>query len=334
MTESPENNNRTPTFRRNAELEQLLGNLNNLLSCAERASQKYYVSKYGEYPLIFVMGPHRSGSTLFMQWLAHSGIVAYPTNLLSRFYGAPAVGAQIQLLLTDPRFNFRNEILDFNSPISFSSENGKTQGALAPNEFWYFWRRFLPFGELDYLPNEELFRVADLENLVGELTALTRVFGKPFALKSMILNYNIPFLDAIFKKALFVQLRRDPVTNVASILDARKRQLSTEAEWYSFKIPEYPQLRHLPPISQSAGQLHYINKAVTEGMSKVAVARKLTIDYEIFCASPRRIFSDLCEKLHIEDQVYQGPDSFSISREKEGPNRTTIAAALAEFSDR
>ena len=98
-----------------------------------------------------------------MQWLANTGAVAYPTNILSRFFGAPVIGAQIQLLLTDPRYNFRDEIHDFNGTISFHSDIGKTRGALNPNEFWHFWRRFLPFGELDWLPDEELFRVVDDE---------------------------------------------------------------------------------------------------------------------------------------------------------------------------
>ncbi len=42
------------------------------------------------------------------------------------------------MLLTDEQYNYRNEILDFNRKIDFISENGKTTGALAPNEFWYF----------------------------------------------------------------------------------------------------------------------------------------------------------------------------------------------------
>ena len=69
---------------------------------------------------------------------------------------------------------------------------------MAPNEFWYFWRRFLPFKELDWLPDDELLRWWIKRGWSAELTSLTRVFGKPFALKSMILNYNIPFLEAIF----------------------------------------------------------------------------------------------------------------------------------------
>ena len=51
---------------------------------------------------VFVVGALRSGTTLFTQWLATTGLTAYPTNLLSRFYGAPLVGAKIQQLLTDP----------------------------------------------------------------------------------------------------------------------------------------------------------------------------------------------------------------------------------------
>jgi hypothetical protein len=325
-------NSRVQAFKRNASLECLLRNLNDLLICSEQSALDHYSSEHEDYPIVFVMGVHRSGTTLFTQWLASTGVVAYPTNLLSRFYGAPVIGALIQLLLTDPRYNFRNEILDFNSSISFESENGKTKGALAPNEFWYFWRRFLPFGELDWLSDEELFRVVDREKLVTELTTLTCVFGKPFALKSMILNYNIPFLNAIFEKAIFVQIKRDPVTNVASILEARKRQLGSENEWYSFKIPEFLMLKDLDPITQSAGQLYFINKAVTLGISKIDESRKLVVQYEDFCQVPRLIFEQLSKKLFLNKLEYKGPANFKISRNSDIPNQDVIRGALASYS--
>lgn len=329
-----EEKERTDVFKRNTHLENLLGDLNHTLSFAEERVLASTQKDEPDFPLVFVLGPLRSGTTLFTQWLANSGIVGYPTNMLSRFYGAPVIGAQIQLLLTDPRFNFRNEILDFNSPILFESENGKTKGALAPNEFWYFWRRFLPFGELDWLPDEELHRVVDVENLVAELTGLTRVFAKPFVLKSMILNYNIAFLNAIFKKALFVQIKRDPVTNVASILEARKRQLGSESEWYSFKIPEYPQLKDLEPIMQSAGQLHYINKAVTQGMEALDESRKMVVQYEDFCLNPRLVFDEITCKLDVTDHAYDGPDNFNITRESNSTINSAIEAALLKFSNK
>jgi len=325
---------RTTEFKRNNELERLLESLNNTLGPAEE-NILATASDFGpDHPVIFIMGPLRSGTTLFMQWLADSGIIAYPSNLLSRFYGAPVIGAQIQLLLTDPRFNFRNELFDFKSPISFESENGKTIGALAPNEFWYFWRRFLPFRELDWLSDEELFRVVDQDKLVSELTALTRIFDRPFALKSMILNYNISYLNAVFEKALFVQIKRDPMTNVASVLDARKRQSGSEDEWYSFKIPEYPQLKDLDPLTQSAGQVHYINRAVTEGMAALDQRRKLVVQYEEFCHDPGSVFDELVEKLGIaeKERAYQGQEQFKVSRGGDAPNMDAIERALSMFS--
>jgi hypothetical protein len=325
---------RQEAFKRNDKLEELLHRLNEFLSCSEKTSLEYYANKKEDFPVIFLMGPHRSGTTLFTQWLANTGAVAYPSNLLSRFYAAPVIGAQIQLLLTDPQYNFRNEILDFSTDITFESENGKTRGALSPNEFWYFWRRYLPFKELDWLSDKELFQVVDQENLVAELTSLTRVFGKPFALKSMILNYNIPFLNAIFKNAFFIQIKRDPITNVASILEARERQLGNKSEWYSFKIPEYAQLKALDPITQSSGQLHYINHAVTNGMATVDESRKLVVQYENFCQNPEAIFNQLITKLGIPQIPYRGSKKFEISREVNLLNKNKIEKSLAYFSEK
>lgn len=324
---------RTTPFLRNNKLEDLLNLINSTLSCSEEKLLLNARSLGPKHPVIFIMGPLRSGTTLFTQWLADTGLVSYPSNMLSRFYGAPVIGAQIQQLLTNKQFNFRNEILDFNHHISFESENGKTKGALAPNEFWYFWRRFLPFEDIDYLPNHELFERVDTKTLVNELTALTRVFNKPFALKSMILNYNISFLDNLFDNAIFVQLHRDPITNIASILDARKRQLGSEEHWYSFKIPEYDQLKHLEPISQSAGQLHYINKAINKGMQNIPDSKKVFVQYESFCEDPESIYKELIIKLganYTEQQPYKGSKSFKNTRTN-CQNKNDIKAALVEF---
>jgi Sulfotransferase family len=292
--------------------------------------------RYGDkpmpYPLILVMGPLRSGMTLFTQWLANTGRVAYPTNLLSRFYQAPIIGAKVQLLLTDPRYNFRDELGEFAQQAEYKSENGKTRGVLAPNEFWYFWRRFLAEPGRDVWTDDELRQSLDAQTMKSELSGMMDVFQKPFAAKGMLFNYNIPFLDAIFKKALFVQITRDPVTNVASILEARKRQLGSENEWYSFKIPEYPQLKDLDPITQSAGQVHYINKAVTLGMAAVDESRKLVVQYEDFCQAPGQVFIQLVGKLNLSDSKYSGPEHFKVTRSASLANRAAIENALTRFS--
>ncbi len=306
---------RTESFQRNETLESLLTEINAELWIVEKQLLK---SKQPDYPVIFIVGPLRSGSTLMMQWLANSGIFAYPTNLLSRFYQAPIIGAKIQLLIADDRYNFRDELKDFSGPVDFSSVNGKTKGALAPNEFWYFWRRFLPFTELDFLPTEQLLQVSDTKTLIAEFSGMMNVFQKPMALKAMILNYNIDFLDQLLEKAIFIYTKRAPLCNIESALEARERQLGSIDEWYSFKIPEYPDLKNLNPYEQVAGQIYYTNKAVEEGLSKVDEHKKITIQYEKFCENPKVFYDELCDKLKMNSfevhKSYNLSEKFEVTR--------------------
>lgn len=314
MYSSEEEVNRTNNFKRNSSLEEFLIQINNDLWNTE---EKLLTKKTPEYPLIFVMGSLRSGTTLMTQWLANLGF-AYPTNLMSRFYKVPIIASKIQMLLTDEQYNYRNEIRDFSSSIDFSSENGKTKGALAPNEFWYFWRRFLPFKDLDYLPTEDLLQNVDIETFKSEFAGIVDVFQKPFALKGMILNYNIDFLDEVFDKAIFIYTKRDPLTNIESALKAREEQLGNIEEWYSFKIPEYEKLKKLNPYEQVAGQIYFINKAIENGLENVAEHKKMIVNYEEFCENPKKFYDELKEKLKMQgydlNKDYDGKNKFQITR--------------------
>jgi len=202
---------RSKEFQRNIFLENLLSDVNDSLWLSE----KQELGKIRpEFPMIFIMGPHRSGTTLMLQWLASLGSIAYPTNLLSRFYGAPIVGSKIQLLLTDKRYSYRDELKFFDQKVVFSSQNGKTTGALSPNEFWYFWRRFFSVEDSVRYSTQELLEKIDVDSFRSELLGISDVFQKPLALKGMMLNYNIDFLDKVFNKAIFICMKRDPISNI------------------------------------------------------------------------------------------------------------------------
>jgi hypothetical protein len=330
MYKNKEEISRTKTFKRNNSLEEFLTEINNDLWNTE---EKLLTLKEPKFPIIFIVGSHRSGSTLLMQWLANLKTIAYPTNFMSRFYKTPIIASKIQRLLTDEEYNYRNEIKDFNSTIEFSSENGKTKGALAPNEFWYFWRRFLIFQDIDYMPTSQLLSEVDISTLKSEFAGIVDIFQKPFALKGMILNYNIDFLDMIFKKAIFIYIKRDPLTNIESALKAREKQLGSIEEWYSFKIPEYKELKKLNPYEQVSGQIYYINKAIEKGLQNVAEHRKMTINYEEFCKSPEIFFNTLKEKLKIQgydlEDDYNGAEKFDITRKN--VNNINILKAYKRF---
>jgi hypothetical protein len=288
-------------------------------------------------PVILIIGGPRCGSTLMMQWLANTGYFAYPTNLLSRFFGAPYFGAKIQLLLTAPDFDFRNELYDLNNYISFASELGKTQGALEPNDFWYFWRRFIPNTDPVYLNNQLLKRI-NAKQFTAEIAAIEAVFGKPFAMKGMILEQNIPFLSSIFEKVLFLCIERHPFFNIQSLLEARTKFFGDRRKWYSIRPKEYDELVNLDPIEQVAGQVYFKNRAVEEGLSRIDPSRWIQVSYESFCMHPEAFFCKFKDKLTLQyctdDWQYNGPARFQSANSIRLPKKDCegIINAFRQFS--
>ncbi len=273
-------------FQRNKTLENYLETLQHILWKSE---QEILMKTQKEYPFVFIMGAARSGTTLLLQWLAKTKEFSYPTNFLSRFYGAPIIGAMIQNLISKEEYRFRDELreldnLDFLS--TFSSNNGKTSGMLQPNEFWYLWRRFLPEDLWKYT-NAQLISNVDIGIMRKEFLGIANVFKKPLAMKGMICNYHIEFLNQVFPNSVFIFSKRDIDKNVQSLLRARERQYGTRDHWYSFYIPEYEELCKISdPEEQVYRQICSINKTIENGLVHIPSERKIYITYEDFCKDP------------------------------------------------
>lgn len=301
---------RLEIHRRDEKLEDILKEVNNLLYPIEEMLISSY-KKY-QYPIILIMGAARSGTTLLLQWLAESGYFAYPTNMLSRFYEAPYIGAKIQLMLI--KYDYNNEISkSFSDQVSYNSSLGKTKGALAPHEFWYFWRRFFKFREIHKLEDDDLENI-DIKRFIAELAALEDVFNKPLVMKGMIVNWHIPFMDKILDKVLFIHVKREPLYQIQSLIQAREKYYGDRNIWYSFKPPEYTFLKDMNPYEQIAGQIYYTNKAIEEGFQKINQKKFLTVQYEDFCNSPVRVYDEIKNKFAkqgIELNKYNGPNYFT-----------------------
>lgn len=304
---------RAGEYKRNDDLESYLKDINFYLKEAEL---KLLNEEIKEYPIVFIMGSFRSGTTLLEQWLAGTGEFAYPSNMLSRFYGAPIMGSKIVRLLTEEKYDFRNEIMDFKRGSSYESSNGKTQGALEPNEFWYFWRRFLPEDIWNY-DDEQLMKYVDIRVMTKEMWGIAGEFDKPLVLKGLICNYNIGFLNAIFPKALFIWIKRDLEKTVQSALKARERQYGTCKQWYSFRIPEYEELIKIDNMEEQVrSQIKCINNAVRKGLERVEDEKKIYINYEDFCCSPSDLYFEIYEKLkkqgYLIQNQYFGEREFTV----------------------
>jgi len=326
---------RQPEFQRNEKLEDLLNELESILSPVEEEMLEDFETP--QFPTLLLIGGPRTGSTVFMQWLANLGVFAYPTNLLSRFFYAPYIGAKIQLLLTDPAYSYKNEIVDFNSDITFKSDLGKTAGALEPNDFWYFWRRFIPNEVPRYITDSEE-RSINGEKFIAEIAAIESVFKMPFAMKAMILEQNIPFLSRLFEKVIFVNLKRHPFFNIQSLLEARIKFFGDYHKWYSIRPRQYHELVKYDPIKQVAGQVYFKNMTIKEGLSKIDSLQYLEVEYEEYCKNPRNVFMKIKQKYHengfLFDWKYHGPDTFNPANTVRLTAKETneIIEAYAEFS--
>ncbi len=306
MTQDP----RISGFRHNAKLNALLKEVNGLIAaCQEKVNRQY---ARPQFPLLLLMGAPHSGTTLFMQWLAESQQWGYPSNAIARFHAAPYLGARIQQMLIEN--DYFGQISDFKKTEPFTSTMGLTTGALAPHEFWYFWRRFFPLEPDADIVLPEKLPLVDVASLNRELATLEAALEKPLAMKGMLLNWNIPFLNEAFEKVIFVNLKRNPAYVVQSMLEGRQKYFGTESLWYSFKPPEYAWLKDLPPVEQVAGQIHFIRQAVDAGIAQVGSERALTLHYEDFCQNPASVWAALVEKMagmgYAMRAKYAGPDRF------------------------
>jgi hypothetical protein len=304
MTFEMNNSSRQKKYQRSEKLETLMDDVNNLLLNPEK--KLIQNCHENQFPVIFIIGNPRSGTTLLLQWLASLGCFAYPTNTLSRFYKAPCIGAKIQKMLTV--YDFKGELFNPSYEENFFSDLGKTKGPLAPHEFWYFWRRFFHYGEIQKLKASALKNV-DKQMLLSEIAGLENEFNMPLVFKGMMFNWNIDFIHSLFQKVLFINLEREPLYNIDSLLHARESFFGSLDNWYSFKPPEYYALKGKKPIEQVAGQVLFTNKAIEQQFQRIPDEKKINFSYESLCRNPTKLYKEIAIK--FADQGFLLPEKYN-----------------------
>lgn len=306
---------RSKRFRRNNRLEKTLSELEDLLGPAE---QEVEHSDRPQKPVSFVVGCPRSGTTLLMQCIAVSGLLGYPSNLLSRFYYAPYIGSRIQQLLTDPAFDYKNELSDLRSSPTFDSQLGKTNSALDPHEFFHFWRRFLPSYDPRWLSSEEEEAV-NLDGLSSGIAAMERALSSPMVYKAIIVQYNARILSRISDEVLIVYVQRHPFYTMQSIYEARIKFYDDATTWWSVKPREYEWLKEKSTYEQIAGQVFFTKKAIEAQLDSFSSGEILRVTYSDLCQNPKNVIeriSSRYEEMGISLNQEELPvDSFTESKD-------------------
>ena len=125
-------------------------------------------------PLVLIVGPPRSGSTLLFQTMARYADVSYLTNLTSMFPRSPITSASLF-----HAFDKRPK----KKALSKSLQNyyGQTPGLAAPNDGFEVWNRWL--GDDRYHAPETL-KSAMIEDMQRFFAAWTTEFDRPFLNKN------------------------------------------------------------------------------------------------------------------------------------------------------
>jgi len=308
---------KTESFQKNWNLEELLARLDEYL---EKLNQSIYQEKQSidktRFPVVFIVGVPRSGTTLLSQWLAATGEFCYPSNFISRFYKAPFLGGLIQELIFNKKYDYKNELNLSAENISFKSDLGKTVGILEPHEFWYFWRRFFNFPDIP-VSNEIFSEKANFSDFIYEIDNFQSVFNKPFFVKSLIINPYILSFAKNMKNAIFLFIKRDPVENMISLLRTREKYFNDINIWYSFKPKEFEKLESLDPYMQVAGQVYFTNMKINEDLKEIPDSKKIITNYSDFCINPMLVYQELRNKLEMNNysllNSYSGPQMFNAA---------------------
>ncbi|MCF8229573.1 MAG: sulfotransferase [Bacteroidales bacterium] len=293
-------------------LDIVIKDLFNLLFPVQKQLQKKY--QRNKYPFLFIVGCPRSGTTILLQWLASLNLFSYPTNVLNRFAYAPYIGAQIQKILFDKKFDFSNEFNDINSSISFSSNLGKSMGALSTNEFQHFFRNYMNNIVPRYLNDDEIKDV-DFKGIKEGLSSIEVAFGKPFIVKFFMLQFNLDLAFKYLSNSIFAFIKRDPIYNMQSILFAREKYNNDKNEWLGFMPKEYFELKGMDVYHQIAGQVYYTNKSINDAFVSIPNKNKIKIQYKDFCNNPKKYYHQIKRKYEYfgyeMPEFYAGIDHFT-----------------------
>ena len=321
-------------FRSNDKLNALLSELKELLFPVQMTID---CPSQLQWPVGCIIGNPRSGSTLLLQFMASTGVFSYPTNVLTRFSYAPYIGALIQKMLFDPEYDFHGDFADIQSQINFTSDLGKSKGALATNEFQHFFRNYMPNFDVEWL-NDDALKKVDCKALAKGLASIEKAFNQPFVTKANILQYNLEFFDREISSLFYMYIKRVPIFIMQSILNSREKYYGIRSTWWSVKPKEYEHLKDMDLYHQIAGQVYFTEMAIEDGLRYVSDRNQLTIEYKSLCEDPKRVYRRIVEKYALLgcdlNPKYNGPKSFVCGNKISLPKKDidSLQSAHADFA--
>lgn len=219
---------------------------------------------------IIVLGPPRSGTTLFYQFFTDMYRVAWFSNLADKKARWPCLAT---LIVNRKIARHRSD---------YSSQYGTTQGSAGPAEARRLWSLWFTYNYADESVDSEI--VDHCRRVLGYVTSLTDM---PFVTKNPDHCIRCRALDAAFPDAIYVRIRRNPLDVARSVLNARLNYLGSYEKWFGVRPPEIDENTDLSVTDQALLQIaHLENRLDHEFSNLIRPEYQVTIDYDRFCDAP------------------------------------------------
>jgi hypothetical protein len=231
-----------------------------------------------KYPPIFIIGVPRTGTTLLYQSLIKKFKFSYIPNISNYLFKVPVSAAKIGKIFF-PKYD-----------ITFQSSYGNIKGLMASSEAGSVWNRwFLKDNKRvsDFSIKEKLDK-DEKKYIYSTVKGFESIFNLPFLNKNTFHSVRIALLSGIFPKALFIQMRRNPVNVAISILHGRRENNKDISKWWSVTPKEINNLKEKNYLDQVVGQIYYIEKNIQESIDRVGKDKLLQINYENLCEDPEK----------------------------------------------
>jgi len=281
-----ENARRAARYRKDEALEAALAAFNaRLLASVPAAAPGAEITPFTG-PVVFVVGPPRSGTTLLMQVLTRTRAFTFPDHIVARFPGDPAAGVLVSRSLRGPFTGLdpANAAATPDAPVR--SEHGVTPGLFEPHEFGYFWSRLFDFSRGHAQDAAQLAR-ADWRGLHAALAGMYAAGeDRPLLFKIVPLSMNADALAAALPGAVFLETSRHPVDAAVSIHTARIDRYGDARVFWSVQPPGHETMASLPPVESIAAQLTAFAHTMAAALDRVPANRRFRLDHGALCAAP------------------------------------------------
>ena len=232
-------------------------------------------------PPCFIIGAPRSGTTLLYEALTVRYAFSYFSNLAERFYKTPAAATCLGSSLLAKR-----------KSGSFTSKYGRIDGWGAPSEGGRIWNRWLPqpyYLTVDYAAS------LPLENMRNIVASISKSIDAPFLNKNVMHSIHIDLLNKIFPGCIFLEVRRDPVANIRSIIRARNKKggPKEDSNWWSVKPTVWQHHKNSTIEEQACVQVCSLRDDITNQINRISPERLLIVHYEQFCKNPAKIMNEI-----------------------------------------